>query len=96
LLPQSRRRALLSQAFLRLIDEKLDRRVLPFDEAAAEIAASLAAQRKGMGRPVDTADTQIAGIVLSRRASLVTRNIRHFADIDARLINPWDEPNSED
>lgn len=89
LLPQGRRRALLSQAFLQLINEKLDRRVLPFDEAAAEIAASLAAQRRSMGRPVETADTQIAGIVLSRRATLATRNVRHFADIEARVVNPW-------
>jgi hypothetical protein len=91
LLPQGRRRASLSQAFLRLINEKLDRRVLAFDEAAAEIAASLAARRRSMGRPVETADTQIAGIVLSRRASLATRNVRHFADIDAPIINPWDD-----
>lgn len=89
LLAQSRRRASLSQAFLRLIDEKLERRVIPFDEAAAEIAASLAAQRRTAGRPVELADTQIAGIVLSRRATLATRNIRHFADIDAHIIDPW-------
>jgi hypothetical protein len=29
--------------------------------------------------------------VVSRRATLATRNVRHFADIDARIINPWDD-----
>ena len=89
LLPQSRRKAAMTQAFLRLVNEKLDRRMLAFDEASAEAAAFLAARRRSMGRPVDLADTQIAGIVLSRRATLATRNVKHFADIDAQIVNPW-------
>jgi len=34
-------------------------------------------------------DTQIAGIVLARRATLATRNVRHFSDIAAPVVNPW-------
>jgi predicted nucleic acid-binding protein len=31
----------------------------------------------------------IAGIVISRRAELATRNVRHFRDLDVPIIDPW-------
>jgi len=34
-------------------------------------------------------DTQIAGIVIARRAEFATRNIRHFSDLNVDVINPW-------
>ena len=33
--------------------------------------------------------TVIAGIVASRNGDLATRNVRHFDDLDIRVINPW-------
>jgi predicted nucleic acid-binding protein len=50
----------------------------------------LTAQRRRTGRNVEIRDTQIAGIVVARGATLATRNVRDFDDIDARIINPWD------
>lgn len=38
--------------------------------------------------PMEDRDTMIAGIVISRRAEFATRNVRHFADLDA-VIDPW-------
>ena len=70
LLPSGRRRRTLEAAFARLLQEDLENRVLDFDSAAATEAASLAAARQKNGRPVDLRDTQIAGIALSRRATL--------------------------
>jgi predicted nucleic acid-binding protein len=35
-------------------------------------------------------DPQIAGIVIARRAEFATRNVRHFADLNVDVINPWD------
>jgi predicted nucleic acid-binding protein len=64
--------------------------VLDFDRAAAEAAARLAAERQRKGRPVDIRDTQIAGIVMARRAKFATRNIKHFADVGAEIVNPWE------
>jgi predicted nucleic acid-binding protein len=89
LLPKGRRRTSLESAFDLLLKEDLDNRVLDFDRAAAEAAASLAAARQKKGRAVDVRDTQIAGIVLARRATLATRNVRHFADLDVQVIDPW-------
>jgi toxin FitB len=88
LLPSGRRRQTLEAAFARLLKEDLENRVLDFDSAAATEAASLAATRRKMGRPVDMRDTQIAGIALARRAALATRNVRHFLDLEISIVDP--------
>jgi len=90
LLPSGRRRRALEAAFARLLEEDLQNRVLDFDSAAATEAASLAAERQKAGRPVDMRDTQIAGIALARRATLATRNLRHFQDLKVPVVDPWD------
>ena len=89
LLPASRRRQALEAAFERLLKEDLENRVLDFDSAAAVEAASLAAARQKAGRTVDMRDTQIAGIALARRATLATRNVRHFKDLKVPVVDPW-------
>ena len=89
LLPSGRRRQTLEAAFTRLLIEDLENRILDFDAAAATEAASLAAARQKNGRPVDMRDTQIAGIALARRATLATRNVRHFADLNILIVDPW-------
>ena len=89
LLPAGRRRQTLEAAFARLLKEDLENRVLDFDSAAAIEAALLAAARQKAGRPVDMRDTQIAGIALSRRATLATRNVRHFGDLKIPIVDPW-------
>ena len=89
LLPTGRRRQTLEAAFAQLLKEDLENRVLDFDSAAAIEAASLAAERQKAGRPVDMRDTQIAGIALARRATLATRNVRHFGDLKVRIVDPW-------
>lgn len=89
LLPGGRRRQSLEAALKQILEEDLENRILDFDATAAESAASLAAERQRNGRPVDLRDTQIAGIALARRATLATRNVRHFADMAVPLVNPW-------
>ncbi|HEY4085757.1 MAG TPA: type II toxin-antitoxin system VapC family toxin [Bryobacteraceae bacterium] len=90
ILSEGRKRHLLELEFRRLIEDDLGNRVLEFDSDAASLAAFLAAERQLRGRRGEIQDTQIAGVVLSRRATLATRNVRHFADIEARVVNPWD------
>lgn len=90
LLPKGRRRQTLEASFAQLLEEDLENRVLDFDNAAATEAASLAAERQKSGRPVDMRDTQIAGIALARRATLATRNVRHFQDLNVPVVNPWE------
>ena len=89
LLPDGKRRTALASAFARLLEEDLQNRVLDFDTGAAIEAAELAARRQRAGTPVDIRDTKIAGIALARRATLATRNARHFADLKINVIDPW-------
>ena len=90
LLAEGKRRRVLTDLFEGLVDEELEGRVLLFDHRAADQAASLAAARKKRGRMVDMRDTFIAGIALARRATLATRNIRHFDDLTIQVVNPWE------
>ncbi len=89
-LPEGQRKTHLQEQLERLIQDDFENRVLPFDAGAASQAAVLAAQRKASGRPVDMRDTFIAGIALARRASIATRNTRHFDDLSATVVNPWE------
>ena len=89
LLPPSRYRSSLELSFALLLHDDLENRVLDFDAAAAVAAAALAAKRRQAGRPVEVRDTAIAGIAIARRATLATRNVRHFEDLDISVVNPW-------
>ena len=84
------RKNLLEARFEELLQEDLQNRILLFDSNAATKAAQLAAERKVSGRPVDMHDTFIAGISLANRATLATRNVRHFNDLSVPVVNPWD------
>jgi hypothetical protein len=84
-----RRRSARLFEFGRLVDEDLGERIAVFDRSAAEAAAELMARRKKAGRPREMRDTMIAGIAISRRAELATRNVRDFADAGIQIINPW-------
>jgi toxin FitB len=88
LMPAGKRRETLSQDFERLL-VSINHRVIPFDDQAAHEAATVMASRKLHGRPRELRDTMIAGIVLSRHATLATRNVRDFEDISATLVDPW-------
>ncbi len=89
LLPAGKRRQALEAGFERLLADDLGNRVLPFDAEAARQAALIGAARQRAGRPVDIRDTQIAGIAVSRRATLATRNVRHFDDLPTAVVDPW-------
>jgi hypothetical protein len=87
-MPNGKRRVALIQDFEKVLDS-IDRRIAPFEVEAAEHASMLMASRKLQGRPRDDRDTMIAGIVLACHATLATRNISHFDDLSAPLIDPW-------
>jgi len=89
LMPKGRRRNSLERAFDRVLTEDLSSRVLSLDEMAAVTAAQLAAERQRAGRIVDLRDTLIAGIAQARRATIATRNTRHFDGLDVPVIDPW-------
>lgn len=89
ILGRGRRRRSLEDAFAKALEEDLDGRVLSFDQAAAESAAAIAAAQRRAGRPVEIRDVEIAGIAAARKATLATRNTRHFEGTGIALIDPW-------
>jgi toxin FitB len=90
IMSDGRRRTLTSKEFERALAEDFEGRVLHFDVGAAAQAASLMAGRHRIGRPSELRDTMIAGIAIAQRATLATRNVRHFDDLDIPVVNPWE------
>jgi predicted nucleic acid-binding protein len=90
-MPIGKRRTAMMASFERWIDEVVQQRIASYDETAARRAAELGAHRERRGRPVELRDTMIAGIVLASHATLATRNVKHFEDIAASVVNPWED-----
>jgi len=88
IMPAGKRLSLLMQGFEAVL-ERIGGRVAAFDAAAAREASDLMASRRRKGRPGELRDTMIAGIVLAHHAALATRNMAHFDDISAQVVNPW-------
>jgi predicted nucleic acid-binding protein len=89
-MPAGKRQAAMAASFQNWLQNVVQERIANFDNAAAVCAAELAAARQKRGRPGELRDTMIAGIVVASHAKLATRNVKHFEDIAASIVNPWD------
>ena len=87
-LPQGRRRSLLGEA-LDLMLEKFGDRVLRFGVGAAFEYGRIVALRAQLGRPIGTADAQIAAVSRRAGARIATRNTSDFDGLGVELVNPW-------
>ncbi len=65
-------------------------RVIPFDIAAARVAGELMDKARAKGHSPGFADLAIGATAVSRDLTVMTRNVRHFAPLDIRAINPFD------
>lgn len=63
--------------------------VLPFDEAAARVYASLRTELAARGHPLAEPDLRIASIALSLDLTLVTGNVRHFERVPGLRVENW-------
>ena len=79
----------LQDAFVRVLEEDFEGRVLPFEQGAAREAALITERGRRAGRLIESRDAQIAGIVAARRATLATRNTWDFAGLGITLVDPW-------
>lgn len=89
LLATGRWRRQTEEAFAKAVAEDFEGRILPFDQAAAEAAGAMAAARRRAGRTIEIRDLQIAGIAAARKATLATRNVRHFEGFRLAVVDPW-------
>jgi predicted nucleic acid-binding protein len=90
LLPRGKRRDGLLLDAEAMFREDIVHKVLVFDEQAARAFSTIAAARRGRGRPISTLDAQIVAITLANGAALATRNTSDFEDCGVRLVNPWE------
>jgi toxin FitB len=88
-LPAGRRKEQLGEAISEILDEDFEGRVEPFDAPAATHCADLLSDRETAGRPISTADAQIAAICRKLEATLATRNTSDFEDTGIDLVDPW-------
>ena len=88
ILSNGKRRDTLAQAMEVILREDMAGRILPFDSAAAEAYAIIAATRRSAGRPIAQADCQIAGIARARGAAVATRNVAGFEGCGVDRIDP--------
>ena len=65
-------------------------RILPLTRFIAERWGVLDAQRELMGRPLHTADDQIAATALEHGLTVVTRNVKDFMELGLTLLDPWE------
>lgn len=55
--------------------------VLPYDAAMADQWAHVTAHCRSVGKPIDCGDAWIAASALRHRATLVTHNAKHYANV---------------
>jgi predicted nucleic acid-binding protein len=90
LLPAGKRRQAMALAASQIFEEDFKGRCIDFGGLAVAQYALVKAQRQLAGRPIDTADAQIAAIALAANLTLVTRNTKDFEGIDGlAVVNPW-------
>ena len=89
ILPAGKRRTSLMEAARRTLNVLYAGRVLPFDSKAANVYATIFAERRAAGQPISQADCQIAAIARSQEAIVATRNVVDFEGTGVKVINPW-------
>jgi predicted nucleic acid-binding protein len=87
-LPAGRRRGQLAATSASVFADFRDM-ILPFDARAARSYAAIVTDRERAGRPIASADAQIAAICACRKATLATRNTNDFDAVGVSLTNPW-------
>ncbi len=77
-----------AQQWLTRTEELLEQiLIVPFDEIAAKEFDRLRANKSY--RKIGRAHLLVASIALANRATLVTRNLRHFRQVPSLLIENW-------
>lgn len=89
IMPRGKKRRELETEFDALLSQDIEDRVYGFDLLAASESAVIAATGRAAGRTIEIRDLLIAGIVSARRATLATRNTKHFEAVGIEVVNPW-------
>jgi predicted nucleic acid-binding protein len=88
-LPAGRRRDLLDQVILKIVEEGFPNRVLPVDREAAHEFGRILAKRDRLGRPIGAMDGLIAAVAVVHGAAIATRDVEDFSDLGIDIIDPF-------
>jgi predicted nucleic acid-binding protein len=89
-LPPCRRRTRLELWFEGYLLPLFAGRILPVTQPVGNRWGVLAGECQLRGTPLNTADGMIAATALEHDLTIVTRNVRDFAGLGARVLNPWE------
>ncbi|HEY6432256.1 MAG TPA: type II toxin-antitoxin system VapC family toxin [Acetobacteraceae bacterium] len=64
-------------------------RILAFDAATARIAGGLSDRARGQGQASGLADIIVAATAQRHGLTILSRNVRHFAPLGARVFDPF-------
>jgi toxin FitB len=78
-------------AFVAAMRHRFGQRAIPVTLEIAETAGQLRATQKNAGRILTVSDALMAATAMVHGASLVTRNVKDFAGLELRLVNPFAE-----
>ena len=91
MLPGGKRRVGLEAALAKLLADLFGPRVLPFDQHAATLYATLVGRARTAGKTISVADGQIAAIAHAHGYRIATRDAMPFLAAGVQVINPWKE-----
>jgi hypothetical protein len=86
----AQRKASDLSAWLQAVLHLYGDRVLPFDSPTAEIAGALADLAHGHGHSPGFADIAIAATARRHNLTILSRNERHFAPMNAAVVDPFE------
>jgi len=92
LLPSGRRRTEFDEWFREELLVRFERRILDVTPTIAQAWGELTADAKLRGVGLNLMDAYIAATAQIYSMTLVTRNIKDFAEFAVKLINPWQAP----
>lgn len=89
-LAPGKRRDELQQWLDRDLDQWFEQRILPVTRLIAERWGVLSARGFAKGTALSNIDGLIAATALEHQLTVVTRNVKHFADVGVEIVNPWE------
>lgn len=87
-LPESKKKAAVSEWIRHAVTNRFGNRVLPIDAAVAACWGGLIGAREKEGKTLPILDAFIAATAIVADCTVVTRNTRDYADCGVRLLNP--------
>jgi predicted nucleic acid-binding protein len=87
-LPASKKKDAVSEWVRHAVTNRFEDRVLPIDAAVAACWGDLLGVREKKGKTMPILDAFIAATAVVFDCTVVTRNIKDFADCGVRLLNP--------